>query len=147
MLSEYGHADEVINVLNNPEYPGLGFMLREGATSVWERWEREMDVEMDSFDPPMFGRYDAFFYRYLGGIGVCDDACGCDKMIVAPQCPEGLTFVNCSFDTVRGKLVSNWERKGGKIRHHIEIPAGVAATVTVGGQSRVCTEGVYEFEV
>ncbi len=146
-LGEWGHADAVLRVLTNPEYPGWGFMLANGATSVWERWEREMDVEMDSFDHPMFGSYDAFFYRYLGGIGVCDDACGCDKMIVAPHCPPSLSFVRCSFDTVRGKVVSDWERKGGKIRHHIEIPAGVTATVTVGGKTMVCTEGVYDLTV
>lgn len=146
VLGDFHHAEEAIAILKNPEYPGWGFMLANGATSVWERWEREMDVEMDSFDHPMFGSYDAFFYRYLGGIGVCDDACGCDKMIVAPQCPESLTFVNCSFDTVRGKVVSNWERKNGKIYHHIEIPAGVTATVTVGGKTQACTEGVYEFQ-
>ena len=146
-LADGGHADEVLRILQNPAYPGWGFMLASGATSVWERWESEMDVEMDSFDHPMFGSYDAFFYRYLGGIGVCDDACGCDKIVIAPLCPDSLSFVRCSFVTVRGKVVSNWERKDGKITHRIEIPAGVTAAVTLGGQTFVRTEGVYEFTV
>ncbi len=145
MLSEYGHADEVIRVLNNPEYPGWGFMLREGATSVWERWEKEMDVEMDSFDHPMFGSYDAFFYRYLGGIGISDDACGCDKITVAPVCVKELDFVDCSFDTVRGKVVSCWKRENGTINYHIEIPASVTAEIVLCGKKCVRGEGSYDF--
>lgn len=146
MLAEYGHADEAINVLTNPEYPGWGFMLSGGATSVWERWEKEMDVEMDSFDHPMFGSYDAFFYRYLGGIGVCDDAVGADKIVIAPVCPETLQSVHCTFTTARGKAVSDWKRENGKVLHHIEIPSGTTAYVTVGGKTAAYEAGVYDLQ-
>lgn len=143
-LCDAGHCDEALKVLTNPEYPGWGFMLENGATSVWERWESEMDVEMDSFDHPMFGSFDAMFYRYLGGINVCDDAVGADKITVSPNCPDSLTYVNCSFDTVRGLIVSNWKREGDKIRYHIEIPSGVTAKVTLGGKKLTLTEGKYD---
>lgn len=146
MLAEYGHADEAINVLTNSEYPGWGFMLSGGATSVWERWEKEMDVEMDSFDHPMFGSYDAFFYRYLGGIGVCDDAVGTDKIVIAPVCPEKLQSVHCSFTTARGKVVSEWKCENGKVLHHIEIPSGTTAYVNVGGKTDTYEAGVYDLQ-
>ena len=78
VLAEYGYADEVLAILRNPEYPGWGYMVAKGATTVWERWEAEMQNEMHSFNHPMFGSYDAFFYRFLAGIKICDDAFGCN---------------------------------------------------------------------
>ena len=71
-LSDYGYTDAVVKILTNPEYPGWGHMIANGATTVWERWESEMQNEMHSFDHPMFGSYDAWLYHYLGGISVDD---------------------------------------------------------------------------
>ena len=65
VLGEFGYQDLAVKILENPEYPGWGYMVENGATTVWERWESEMSDEMDSFDHPMFGSYDAFFYAFL----------------------------------------------------------------------------------
>ena len=115
MLADYGYLEAALRMLKNPEYPGWGFMLANGATSVWERWESEMSNEMDSFNHPMFGSYDAFFYHYLGGIRVEEDAFACNQVVIAPIPADGLEYVDSSFDTVRGRIVSNWRRAGGCI--------------------------------
>ena len=75
-LSNLGYTDELVRVLVNPAYPGWGYMAACGATTVWERWEREMQCEMHSFDHPMFGSYDGWLYEYLGGIRLAEDAFG-----------------------------------------------------------------------
>ena len=144
-LANYGYADDVIKILKNPEYPGWGYMVANGATSVWERWESKMSSEMNSFDHPMFGSYDAFFYAFLGGISVDDDAFGCDKITIAPVTPEGMTFAKCSFKTVRGKIVSEWIKTEDNTSYHIEIPFGVTARVKICGEEKKLTHGVYDF--
>ncbi len=74
-LGEGGYADDVIRILVNPEYPGWGYMLARGATTVWERWEDDLQGEMNSYDHPMFGSYDAwFFYRRQQWL-LCATAC------------------------------------------------------------------------
>lgn len=147
VLGEYGYADAAIKILENPEYPGWGYMVANGATSVWERWESEMSNEMDSFDHPMFGSYDAFFYAFMGGIRVDDEAFGCDKITVAPVNPSGITHVNCSFETIRGKIVSNWNKNGDSIDYHVEIPCGITAKFKVGKVEKTLTGGVYDFKI
>ena len=121
MLCEYGYIDVALKALRNPEYPGWGFMVECGATTVWERWELEMFNIMDSFDHPMFGSYDAMFYRYLGGINY--DHLFEDKIIVHPHVPSDIEFVDCSFDTIKGKVVSNWKKHEKYVEFEVIIPS------------------------
>lgn len=144
-LGDYGYFDVFLKMLKNPEYPGWGFMLANGATSVWERWESEMSDAMDSFDHPMFGSYDACFYRYLGGIRVDDDACGCDKITIEPVFASGIEEVNASFDTVRGKILSEWKRKDNRVTLKVSIPATVTAKIRFDGKTSVVRGGNHEF--
>lgn len=146
VLSEYGYTDAVVKILQNPEYPGWGFMIANGATTVWERWENEMQNVMHSFNHPMFGSYDAWLYRYLGGISVDDDAFGADKITLKPYIPEGIDFVDCSFETIRGTIVSKWKRQeDGNVAYHVEIPPMTKAVVEFGGEKHTLDCGVYTF--
>ena len=145
VLAEYGYADEVLRILKNPEYPGWGYMLEKDATTVWERWEAEMQNEMHSFDHPMFGSYDAFFYRFLGGISVDEDAFACDRISIEPVFTGQLDHVDCTMDTVRGKIVSRWKRSGKGIEMHLEIPPQTTAHFRAGGVSRELRAGSYDF--
>jgi hypothetical protein len=35
----YGRADVAIDTLMNDTYPSFGYMLSQGATTLWEAWE------------------------------------------------------------------------------------------------------------
>lgn len=144
-LADNGYIDVALKILKNPEYPGWGYMLNNGATSVWERWESEMSSEMDSFNHPMFGSYDAFLYNYLGGIHIKKSACACNRVTIAPIFMKGIGYVSSSFDTVRGKIVSEWRREGSRIYLHVEIPQGVKANIVLGDKSSSFNCGVYNF--
>jgi alpha-L-rhamnosidase len=145
-LSDNGYTDEVIKILTNPEYPGWGYMIANEATTVWERWEAEMQNEMHSFDHPMFGSYDAWLYAYLGGIKINMDSCGCDKVTVKPYIPANIDYVNCSFETVRGTIISNWKKVNGKILYHIEIPANTSAVICLNNKEITVQSGIYDYE-
>ncbi len=147
VLAEYGYADEVLAILRNPEYPGWGYMVAKGATTVWERWEAEMQNEMHSFNHPMFGSYDAFFYRFLAGIKICDDAFGCNKIAICPVFADGVDYATGSLQTVRGKIVSGWKRENGKIAVHIEIPPHTQAECRIGSRTLTLGAGVYDYIV
>jgi alpha-L-rhamnosidase len=147
-LSDYGYADAVMKILVNPEYPGWGHMIANGATTVWERWESEMQNEMHSFDHPMFGSYDAWLYHYLGGIAVDEDAFAADKITIKPYVLDDIDFVECSFETLRGKIVSNWKKEAdGSVRYHNEVPAMTTATIEIGGKTMTVGCGTYDYKV
>lgn len=127
-LTEAGYVDLLLKMIKNPEYPGWGYMLACNATTVWERWEKEMANIMHSFDHPMFGSYDAWFYRYLGGIQI-GDGVAADQITIQPVIPTDLDYVRCHFDSIRGTIVSNWEKQDGSIRYDITIPSNSEADI------------------
>lgn len=120
LLCEYGYSDLAIKVLKNPEYPGWGYMVACGATTIRERWESKMENIMHSFDHPMFGSFDAIFYRYFAGIQI--DGCAADKITIRPFIPESLSFVEASYDSIKGKIVSSWKKSRENIEYTIEVP-------------------------
>lgn len=147
-LSDEGYTDQLIKMITNPEYPGWGYMVASGATTVWERWEKEMKCEMHSFDHPMFSAYDGWLYEYLGGIKIDEDAFGCNKVIISPKIDNSLTFVNCNIKTIRGTVASNWQKKENIIEYYIQIPNGVTAEINISGlEKTVVSHGVYTFRV
>ena len=147
-LGDMGYAEELLQVITNPEYPGWGYMLACGATTVWERWEHEMQREMHSFDHPMFASYDGWFYECFGGIRVCEDAFAANKICIAPNVSNHLSFVRCEQNTVRGLIRSNWKKTESKIEYEIEIPVGVSAEIRLQGMEPFqAGSGVHRFEV
>lgn len=148
VLSQNGYIDDVIKILKNPEYPGWGYMVENGATTVWERWEKEMQVTMNSFDHPMFGSFDAFFYSFLGGIIVEDNAVCSNRITIKPYFPSGINSVNCSYDSYNGTIQSNWKKvEGGKIKVNIVVPPMIKCRLELNGRVVTLKCGSYEYVV
>ena len=54
---------------------------------------------------------------------------GFDKIIICPQIISDLEWVKSSYDSVRGKITSNWFKKEGSLFFEIHIPVNTEATV------------------
>lgn len=144
LLCEHGDIDLLLDVLKNREYPGWGFMLANDATTVWERWEKENTATMNSFDHPMFGSYDAIFYRYILGIKI-DDIYE-NEIRIEPKIPSSLEFAEGSLDTVRGKIKVKWKKENGKITYNIAVPLSMKVKLTLPNEDSVLlSEGYYRF--
>lgn len=144
-LSECGRADLAFRMVNSTEYPGWGYMLANGATTLWERWELATGRGMNSHNHPMLGSVGGWFYRYLAGIRPLPDSDGFDRFELAPCFVEGLNEVEASYDSFAGKIVSHWKRENGKIRWEFTVPANTEAQVRLPGESvRGFGEGVHQ---
>jgi alpha-L-rhamnosidase len=77
----------------------------------------------------MFGSISQWFYNWLGGIQAAPEALGFDKVIIRPQVIDDLQWVECSYNSVRGKIESSWHKKEGSIFFKIQIPVNAVATV------------------
>ena len=111
-LTASDRADVAYAIVNQPTFPGWGYMLEKGATTLWEHWEFSDNTY--SHNHPMFGSVSEWFYKALAGINPAPDAVGFDKIIIHPQPVGDLKWVKASYDSVHGKIVSEWRRKAGQ---------------------------------
>lgn len=129
-LSENTFSENVFNIVNSTAFPGWGFMIDNGATTIWETWKESDNTYSNCH--PMFGTVTEWFYRWLAGIRPDPEYPGFKKFILGPSTPEGLEFVNCTYYSPFGKIVSNWKKvQPGKVQYEITIPAKSSADVVL----------------
>jgi alpha-L-rhamnosidase len=126
-LSRGGRSDLAHALATRKTFPSWGWMLENGATTLWEDWKGGADVK--SHNHPMFGSISAWFYRWLGGIQPAADAAAFDRIVIRPQVVNGLEWVKCSHRSVRGKIESNWKTAANGTEFEIIIPPDIEAAI------------------
>ncbi len=127
-LSQTSSQNLVFDIVNSTTYPGWGFMIDNGATTIWETWKESDNVYSNNH--PMFGTVTEWYYRWLGGIRPDPEFPGFKKFVLNPSTPEGLEFVNCTYQSPYGKIVSNWKKiTSGNIQYEMNIPTGTEANI------------------
>lgn len=138
VLASEGRSDIVYRLLINKKYPGWGYMLACGATTVWERWEdtiSETEENMHSYCHPMFGSYDYWFYQYLAGIKPQSETECMYRFTIEPCVLEEITYVNASLETLHGRIEVSYRVKNGKVEYSVKIPPNTTADVKVYGKA------------
>lgn len=143
LLLENGREDLAFELLTQTTYPSWGYMLENGATTVWERWEQIMEEGpqsiMASYNHPMYGAVGVCFYKYLAGIRPDPQGPGFERFDIAPIVPEGLGEVGARVETCRGEIVSQWQRQGDALSMDICVPYGSTAAIRV--PMKGCADG------
>ena len=128
-LTEYGRGDLAFKIASNDTYPSWGYMYRNGTTTIWELWNgNTADPAMNSGNHVMLlGDLIIWEYEYLGGIRAMEP--GYSKIQLKPYPIEGLDFVNCAYNSVSGRIESNWKREGNLFEWNFTIPANTTAEI------------------
>lgn len=126
-LSKAGQIDVAYTLATQTDFPSFGWMMKNGATTLWEHWA--LSENTFSHNHPMFGSVRQWMQNWLGGIQCASDARGFDKIRIQPQTPTGLDWVKSSYVSVRGKIVSEWRRLDGRTEFTIQVPANCRAEV------------------
>ncbi|VVJ25192.1 alpha-L-rhamnosidase (EC [Amycolatopsis camponoti] len=135
VLASHGHADVAYQVLLQPDFPGWGYMIGHGATTIWERWDGIKpdgsfnDPGMNSFNHYGLGSVGDFLYRSVGGLSPASP--GYASLLVAPRPGGGVTSAKSAYETPYGGAVSDWSVSAGKLTLRVTVPAGSSATVQV----------------
>ncbi len=132
-LSDNGHADLAYKIAVQPTYPGWGYMVEQGATTVWELWNgNTADPAMNSGNHVMqIGDLAVWMYEYLAGIRTDPEQPGFRHAIIRPYPVAGLNFVKASHKTMYGPLASSWKRDNGTFTLDVTVPVNTTATVWV----------------
>ncbi len=155
-LTEYDNTNLAFKLASNTTYPSYGYMIANGATTIWELWNgNTADPNMNSQNHVMMlGDLLTWYYENLAGIRTDKTAVGFKKIIMKPSLPDELQFVNAAYKSVYGVIKSEWKKNEQAFEWYIAIPANTSATVYIpakslndvleSGNSLSKTEGVSE---
>ncbi len=127
VLSDNNHPDIAYKMITQESFPSYGYMIKEGATTLWERWEKLEGGGMNSHNHIMLGSVDTWFYKTLTGIR-CESP-GWNTIRIKPHIPSDMDYASASLDTIRGDLYVSWEKLSDKLKFVIRIPIGSTAEV------------------
>lgn len=131
MLSEHGHHEAAYRVATQKTYPGWGYMIDNGATSLWERWENMTGGQMNSHNHPMMGSIGSWYYKYILGITPDINNPGFERFTIRPILFKNLDFAEGDYQSVKGVIKSSWQKKDGKLTFCVTIPCNSTAIVYV----------------
>ena len=131
-LSATGHADAAFDLLFERECPSWMYMVDQGATTIWERWDSLLPDgtvnpgRMTSFNHYALGSIADWMHRVVAGLAPAEP--GYRTIRFAPT-PGPLTSASARHATPYGVASIAWERRGEALDVEIEVPVGARGIV------------------
>jgi alpha-L-rhamnosidase len=144
LLTDSGASDLAYDIAVKTTYPSWGYMIENGATTLWELWQLRLGPSMNSHNHPMFGSVGSWLYKALAGINQAPGSVGFEKIRIAPQMVRDLRFAAGTTRTIKGEVSSSWSRDERNVRLEAVIPVGSEAEISLPAfnlQSVVVREG------
>ena len=127
-LANGKRSDVIFDMASRTDPPSYGFQVKQGATALTEMWDPRTGFSQNHC---MMGHIEEWFFQGLGGIGFDPAVPAYKKIIIKPQVVGDITWVETSYKSVHGQIVSNWQRSDGRLVMNVSIPANTTATVYV----------------
>lgn len=127
VLCDIGEADLGLDMLTQPEYPGFGFQVANGATTLWEQWS--VKGGMNSHNHAMFAGVGAAFFTRLAGITALRP--GFEEIGIRPVMPKRLAFVKAGVETVKGQVAVHWRRVSDGLAVEVTVPVNATARIAL----------------
>lgn len=134
VLSDAGRDDVAGALLLQTALPSWGYMVKHGATTMWERWDNDVHCsgrrdDLCSFNHFCFGAVCEWLFRYLAGIDQDPGDAGFESLVIRPRPVPGITWAEAAYDAGQGPIRVRWEAAGGNFSLRATIPPNTRATI------------------
>ena len=146
-LTANGQTDLALRLFQSRRFPSWGYEIEQGATSVWERWDSftkehgfdgangKNNAAMNSFSHYSFGAVMQWGFQTLAGIDT--DGPGYKHVIIRPNPPsvgaggepKPIDWVKAHYDSIHGRIGSEWRANGTDFELQATIPPNTTATI------------------
>ena len=117
VLFERGCADTAFRLLTSTGKGSFYNMKKQGATTIWENWDGER-----SHSHPMFGAVTRYLFSFILGITQEKNSAGYEKIVIAPQIPDGLSRASGHITTMRGEIAVSFIRTEREMDFYVTVP-------------------------
>lgn len=153
VLEDHGYLDVAYRLLLQDSFPSWLFPVKNGATTIWERWDGWtpekgfQDAAMNSFNHYAYGAVGAWMVRTLGGIDIDEDKPGGSHIIFRPRPTSTISRAKTQWHSVRGQVSIEWEARADGLHLLLQVPAYSSATLDLGSrylcQTKELSPGVH----
>jgi alpha-L-rhamnosidase len=147
-LSATGHADAAFDLLLERECPSWLYMVDQGATTIWERWDSRMPDgtvnpgRMTSFNHYALGSIADWLHREVAGLAPAEP--GYRRIRFAPT-PGPLASAAATHLTPYGEASISWTRSGDGLEVEVTVPTGTTGVVELPTGAREVGSGTHRF--
>lgn len=150
-LSSIGLSDVAYPLATTDTYPGWGYMVKNGATTIWELWNgNTANPSMNSGNHVMLlGDLLPWCYENIGGIQPDESHPGFKHIILKPDfSPSKIVGMTASHPSPYGCIRSSYTKKGKVYLWTVSIPANTTAEVHLpNGKVKHIGSGEWTFKV
>lgn len=135
LLREEGRDDLIYSMTSQTDYPGWGFMKANGATTIWEMWEK--DLPGHSLLHSSYLYPGAWYIEGVAGIKRDPDTPGFQHFMLRPPVLKSdlLTSARASFDSPAGLISTSWKRRNGSLFLEVTVPSNCSVTVQLDAKA------------
>jgi alpha-L-rhamnosidase len=129
VLTKYHSSDLAYELATQTTYPSWGYMIANGATTLWELWQQKTGPSMNSHNHPMFGSVGTWLFQALAGINQPEGHSGFRNILIQPKMVRDLRYVTGTIYTPRGRIHCGWSRSARHICLDVTIPVNAHAEI------------------
>jgi alpha-L-rhamnosidase len=135
MLSKYNRHDLAYEMMSKTDYPSWGYMVKQGATTIWELWNSDVEPPegMNSRNHFALGCVGEWIWNTLAGINISDEQPGFKQTVIRPQPTGDLTWAKAEYETNYGLLAVDWKIENDIFTLHLTVPPNTTALVELPG--------------
>lgn len=140
-LTSTGHLDRAYALLMQTACPSWLYMVGQGATTIWERWDSILPDgtvnpgDMTSFNHYALGAVADWLHGTVAGLRQTSPAG--DELEIAPRPGGGLTWAEAWLETSSGRAAVRWSTDGANVSIAVTVPPGARARVDLGADGVV----------
>jgi alpha-L-rhamnosidase len=152
VLEANGHLDVAYALLEQETFPSWLFPVKNGATTIWERWDGWtpdkgfQDVGMNSFNHYAYGAVGDWMVSTVAGLEI--GAPGYKRIRFKPRPGGTITWAEAKLRTPQGEAAIRWELKDDKLLLDLTVPEGSEAEVSLPegwkAEQRALKAGTYK---
>jgi len=137
VLEDTGHLDTAYRILTQEAFPSWLFPVKNGATTIWERWdawtlERGFHPDgMNSFNHYAYGAVCAWMVTTMAGLELDPAEPAYRHIVFKPRPGGGITHARASLQTRYGHTSIAWELRDNALHLTLDVPEGAYATLSL----------------
>ena len=135
VLERFGYLDVAYKLLEQETFPSWLFPVKNGATTIWERWDGwtpekgPQDKGMNSYNHYAYGAVGAWMYATVAGLDLDPEDPAYRHIVFRPRPGGTLTWAEAELETPHGVTRIRWDKTRAGLKLDLLVPKGTRATL------------------